>query len=800
MSDPTLVTSQTSPVPSTSSSGGIGEFAAQSWNTVKSYVGAKLKEEPIVQSFKNLNPNYHPHPEIDAANKKKHDFDLAHPVTITGYHKTLADYASAGYDGDKKFQAYMEARNLKDPNKAPTPQLKMTAVAGKLSRIITSPAYSSLRVENKIRVLGSYYDRYVAPAMKVNGIEPPSKEEWLAGYTNQARKEKDSEWKPRPTNTEEVLYGISMGTAETSKLVSNIIRYTIGDQTHLGDFIRSKSPGSAKNIDAAVAKIKDFATNVDHVSQDFNSSFATRHDPAAWLSNMAGHMVGEAPAYLTAGKLLGPVFGILDSAGGVVPSLAEKGALSTGMKVATTALKNAGEVFSVDKVEGKSTGAAAKDAAFAAAFSPVIHGAFAALGKIVGADARLSISNQLRYAASKLGVGGEPFANKVAQVTDKSEAELHPEYAMTDSDRNPHKPVALVNEADPDFKLAVKHEAALREALAKEFHPEKAEASGGRSVWRNLSTTQRAKIKTHIASLSKSAAEVMPIVAPEIQTTANAQELSSFAAMNPSFAARMQRIEKATGLKVAEVLTNSQAGEAASKNGINTPAQKLETSFKSEPNEVAFEPREGASASLSPGYQVSYLRNNPRLTNAQLINPKLSTLDFIDGTLKYLEDSPNTKSGKIYFEHPAHHLLQVAENSKAPAPIKARAFRLLGKEFDINKADAQKYAGWLDYHVNKLKDSGRFDVGREGNVFRSTKLSPARYGTKWQKQLVPEIIANEAQATDKLLKKLDPKVAASTRALSKQLTNLAERSQTSARALDRRQVRKNIHTDLSELQ
>jgi hypothetical protein len=370
---------------------------------------------------------------------------------------------------------------------------------------------------------------------------------------------------------------------------------------------------------------------------------------------------------------------------------------------------------------------------------------------------------------------------------------------MTDSDRK--QPLALVNEADPDFKQAVKSEQSMREQLAREAHPEKASASPDKSIWRNLSAKQRQAIKDHISATSDKAAELMPIVSPELQTAANAVEFHSWATSSSSTAQALNAVEKLTGLKVSEMVTKAQAKEVGTKTGFDSPAAKLEDSLhESSANESEeFEPKEGAHASLNPGYQVSYLKSNPRLTIAQLSSPKISSEDFINGTIKYLEDNPNTESGKVFFEHPAHHLLQIAENSKAPAPIKARALKVLNKEFDIDKAGAHKYAGWLDYHVSKLKDSGRFDPGREGNVFRSTKLTPARYGTKWQKQLVPEIIQSEAKVTDKLLKKLDPKVAASTRALSKNLTILAERSQTSARALARRQVRKNIHTDLGDL-
>jgi hypothetical protein len=667
-------------------------------------------------------------------------------VKDLGTFNKLSDLQANGYGHDKQTKDYMEARQLKDPAKAPTNALRMAAVSGKIDRVKNSPEYKSLPPEYRVKVLGHYYDKYVSPVLKMNGIEPPSREEWLAGHGSN----------PEDKGTKSSTAGIAMsamvsGQADMTRLVGNVLRYTIGDGTLPGLSTTSRDSSLSKSIDSKVKKVFDFADSLQKVSTDYDSTFVSRHDAGAWLANTGGHLIGDAPAYMVAGA----------AAEGIVPSMAEKAAISKGFKVGYQALKAGGEVFGVNEAEGKGF----RESATAGI------GAIVLAGTLSGAIAR--------YGGAKLAIGGEPMAVKIAEDADHFD---HTE-GIEQHETTPNKPKALINPNDPDYKQAVNNERWLRERVAREFHPEKADAAGDKSVYRNLSTAQRIKIKDHIAAITKQSAELMPLVNPELQTVANTKELLTESISNPQFASRMAAIEKMTGLKVAEVLTKVQGDAVGRQTGLKSVAKDLRDSF----GEPVTQDMMGENLSRTKGAKT--------VSNKGLLNPVLPTSSFIEGTTKYLEKNSATKSGHDYFENPEHHLEWVANHSDAPAPIKAQAFNRLRKDFNISHEEAVKKGQWLAEHVSDLRDTGKLNT--EGNIYRSTKVTQRRYGTEWQHQLYEEDILKSDLDELKKLTRAKPELKAPIEEMLKTLTELRNKASTPLTSRLRRTTQKELIDTLS---
>jgi hypothetical protein len=304
----------------------------------------------------------------------------------------------------------------------------------------------------------------------------------------------------------------------------------------------------------------------------------------------------------------------------------------------------------------------------------------------------------------------------------------------------------------------------LRRQLAEKYYPEKAE--DGKSVWRNLSKEQRAKIRTHISAMTQASTEVMPLAAPKLQTLANENSLDKWALESPDHKAISSAVAKLTGLNPAEVLTEVQAAQAAGTLNLNSPTQHLVEGLKPDV-EREYEPGEGASATLRPNYTVSF-KNAKEISTEDLSN-KSGAEDFINGTIKYLPKSVHTKSGRLYFEHPEHHLLYISRLSDAPAPVKAKATVLLKNEFNRDIDQINTRAGWLREHVKDVQKNVK-QIPQKGNIFRSTNLSQrSRYGTRAQ-NLLYNRDSLKTQITDlRELLKIKPKLKRTIAPMLKQL-------------------------------
>jgi hypothetical protein len=688
--------------------------------------------------------------KVDASNKTKIASAQANP------YKSIADTQPTGFQKDQKRAQAIAASNLKHPDQAPTPALQLIAVSGKMGRIINSPTWATLPTQYRIQVLSEMYDTHVIDAFKANGIEPPEKGDWILkfaknilspkdwerynktygeGVTRLLTPEQDKEYgatykddkeKDHNQNTDD-RSRLSGGGVFTSaiadeldilKLTANLIRYPFNTASQAYQSPRDPIKKIADTFD----RISDWASKTN---TDALSAFAPQQGFNDWMNNAAGHIVGSAPAFIGIGKI-GEAFKLGALTKAIVPSLAERAAMSGGFKVAVASLKNSGEVFALERGEGSNWTDSFKSAAYALAFSGALHGAI------------------LRFQGAKLGVGGRPFINDVETRADREDG------AKVIS--RPDRLISLISDKDPDSIEALVAERNMRHQVAAQFFPDKAEkftkVRGEQGLWNNLSKNQRLKIQAHINALTEQAGELNPITNPELTQAANQNTLEQWYKENSGEKAIDEQIEKLTGQKIAKTVTDAQAAEVGQKTGLTGKTAQLNAIYRRAQD---YKERSGSNDLF--GENLSRTSGLKTTSKATLLNPRLPVEDFINGTREYLEPSSGSKAvkGKEFFENPEHHLLWVANFSDAPAAIKNRSFAILRNEFNLNRDEADitkggKAAGWLANFRNNLALTGHLDA--EGNIFRSTKTKAPRFGTQWQKEVT------ESERPDVILKDL----------------------------------------------
>src|SRR5882757_2287511 len=225
------------------------------------------KSNPFVALRDSLRSNSENKIDNPAAQKK------APVIQSSGVkYKSLSDLQATGFAKDQKSQQFAAARNLKDVTKAPNPQLKMQAVSGKIARVINSDEFRQLDVSKRTYVLSHYYNKFVAPTLKENGIEPPEKADWIKGYGRTVGTE---ETKSTASRTGTFTSAAISSQADMARLTANVFKYV----TKLGptNAVVEKSP--------VYTKFLSYADKMQKVATDYDSTFETRHDASGWLSN-----------------------------------------------------------------------------------------------------------------------------------------------------------------------------------------------------------------------------------------------------------------------------------------------------------------------------------------------------------------------------------------------------------------------------------------------------------------------------------------------------------------------------------
>ncbi len=714
----------------------------------------------------------HPNPQQDEVNAQNRV-------------KMLSPANPESFANTKRQAEVHDAQQLIDPFKAPTPNLKLIALGAKLTRGYNSPEYKALTPEQQIEVRGKLYDSLVRPILLQNGVNPPDKEQWLARQANPDETTKLNQKAPSS-----MLGNFYAGAMDAEGFTLNVLG---GAMQKVGSYATTdegKATAGYKKWEEAAQRVRDFGNNIAHVSTDYSSVFDTSGIIDQGM-NAAGEMLGSAPAFLAADAFVGPAVETgAEVAKGIVPSLAERAALSTGFKVGVNFLKGAGSIYSIEKMADVPS----------AEHDAVKYGLIGAgIGMLVDHALYLKARRAARFKAAQEAVGGKPLRNKIETLADEadddddkgdpvakaanadvisvektrkaSKTSIAAQEDRPDPDHSTQAhPMSSVSRNDPILKEAVKNEQAMRETIARQFHPEKAEAAGDKSIWRNLSKGQRKAITEYISKLGDVAKENMPIVAPEIQVQANAKILQDAVKDDPQFGARLAAMEKLTGRKGEQTLTEMEARQKAAKMGLTDPTRIIKEAQEevSDEDEAKFE---GRSASLKPDYSV------PMRAPTSLINPVkagITPQQFIENTIKYLPEDSHTPSGHLWYENPEHHLLAIAYGEDVPSVIKGKARSILREDFHQSNAVNARRAAWLKNHVTQLKYTWDHKVGQDhGLIYRTTKNTQRRYATPTQRKLIEEDVPETAMKVVANLTRHNPALRASLKASAVELSKNA---------------------------
>jgi hypothetical protein len=677
----------------------------------------------------------------------------------------------------------------------------------------------------------------VEPLLVSQGINPPTFDDWVRDNEMLA----DSKPKPNATfkGTTTGSFIDTLGDATT--IAKNIVHSSL---------VAGKTALGMKDTSVVNGPVLNYLDRVAYGFHEVDSDYSSNFKPLGTVEGTLANMAGSIPFWVAATAAIEATGGGAVAAGGLEVSetaskakgvgeltkqlltLAERaGATGKKAQLAVRTMTDAAEIYGTERASDKTPEQAAQDAAGAAIIGPVLHGVFAKLETPVGAgkvrvgqamqDLALRIT---RKGGAKVILGGEGMVNAVSDVATKMQDGTVGEHVVVPASRA-DRIMSLVKDDDPNFIAAAKAEIQDREALARTLFPEKAAAKSG-SVWRDLSNAQRAKVIEHLDALQKQGgAEMLPLSNPVAQTDINAKDIAGQVTANPELAKLLNAIsgDNKGVQKAAAATTKAQAKAVVAKHGLVNPIEGIGNhlteeaeasaeytdSVKERSEQIApsaealkeYEPQEGAWAQHGAGAEISALRMSGKANESASLSASVSKLidkntdseDFVYLTRKFLPNSGATKSGKIFFENPEHHLLYIAtrpgmDKIKGGELIQQKAYRILRAEFGENAKVARERADWLHYHVQSLKDTPHYDA--EGNIFNSTKLEPPANYTKSMRQLHREVTAEDLQSISDAVKQANPELAASLTGVIKGFAQTEKRATSGKQALKLRQAAK----------
>ena len=765
--------------------------------------------------------------------------DIVNPARSAAFAsvKTLGDATASSPLVVQQSKGFKEAYASGDYNNQPTKELQTVALKGYIQKLAADPAYRSLDLASKKVVTASLYSRTVEPLLVSQGINPPTFDDWVRDNEMLA----DS--KPKPNAT-------FMGTT-TGSFID-----TLGDATTIAknivhsSLVAGKTALGMKDTSVVNGPVLNYLDRVAYGFHEVDSDYSSNFKPLGTVEGTLANMAGSIPFWVAATAAIEATGGGAVAAGGLEVSetvskakgvgeltkqlltLAERaGATGKKAQLAVRTMTDAAEIYGTERASDKTPEQAAQDAAGAAIIGPVLHGVFAKLETPVGAgkvrvgQAMQDLSLRItRKGGAKVILGGEGMVNAVSDAATKMQDGTIGEHVVVPASRA-DRIMSLVKDDDPNFIAAAKAEIQDREALARTLFPEKAAAKSG-SVWRDLSNAQRAKVIEHLDALQKQGgAEMLPLSNPVAQTDINAKDITGQVTANPELAKLLNAIsgDDKGVQKAAAATTKAQAKAVVAKHGLINPIEGIGNhltkeaeasaeytdSVKERSEQIApsaealkeYEPQEGAWAQHGAGSEISALRMSGKANESASLSASVSKLidkntdseDFVYLTRKFLPNSGATKSGKIFFENPEHHLLYIAtrpgmDKIKGGELIQQKAYRILRAEFGENAKVARERADWLHYHVQSLKDTPHYDA--EGNIFNSTKLEPPANYTKSMRQLHREVTAEDLQSISDAVKQANPELAASLTNVIKGFAQTEKRATSGKQALKLRQAAK----------
>jgi hypothetical protein len=684
---------------------------------------------------------------------------------------------------------------------------RSAATLARAGRIMNDPKFKALGPNHKQAVLSNYYDKYVKPAYEMGGLDAPNKELWLREAPKETSK-LSPEFFYTPVNTRQALDTFAGASSAFGKVFDGVMygglalskeeaKFTLGLGhffTHNPDYSQEKE---RKDVIEYLDKgAKQKIDNMSHALFDRDNFWLQTHPSKQWtdhIDSFVGEQLIQLPLYEAIGgarlAAAGKVQDILP-AKGMVYNLSQKLATSkVGQFVARRLGDGADAYIGATLQNAKSDEKISQMAAFMG---------FGALGE--GAFSAVSIPTKgliKKFTAKNIAMGGTFFQEA---ITDQADHELmeqilghnhqgHEVKIVPGEGEAGHIQVAnrilpYSNQVELQAHIdgVIKHHAEIDPVKASLVNAEKMTLSAmGRQKysksWNQLSQAQRRVIREQRSALTEEAVNEAPLHNQDLVKQHITTSLAQEAKENPAFGNRVAEFEKASGIKVSDVLHDTEAEQIAEETGVKNSQDTIAkvASIKKTPKQMSApllkqareqEPRKFAQFKVDTlAYFKNYAPKGQVPMSGQALAAQIKDMDSEEFTsqLQYEMGSNNIK-----FENPEHALLWANRfRMELPKPFQTR---LISELHDINPDETIKT--WdeqsknLDVHMEELAHVGR--LFSQGNVFRSTQVDNWLDKTQWQKQLRGETEVVELKQLSKVLAK-HPEVRKMATTLTKKL-------------------------------
>jgi hypothetical protein len=703
-----------------------------------------------------------------------------HPLEVGGL--------STNYGDDVRKARYKAVTNPKviNPLTFENETDRHAAILSRADRIINSPVFKAKSPKNQSAVLSNYYDKYVAPGYKMNGLTPPDKDLWLREVPKLSNRKALTADYLFPTSSYKqaldafagaanTLGGITYGGIKFSKAASFGL-LGLGNFFHLTDDYDTVKLGM--NVEERANKAIDY---ISHDMLDRDNFWLQSHPSKHWtdkLDTLAGETIVQLPFFKAIGAArefaVGSASSILPQAGRIANMTSWLGRSKAGQVVAKSLTDGAdGLIGSV--LQGASGPEAISNAAswmgFGLATEGPIKGISAVSDMIIkkatastlamgGEQLQGAITGQAAHELTEMILGHSPNGDEIklhprnTKAGSISIAGQHFEYKnLAEQQELVTKAIQAHHESDPVHAKLMQAEKLTLSQVSRKLYDK---------PYQNLSKAQRASVLQERVRLTQEAVSEAPIHLPSLAKAHIDSQLQNDIKENPAFGEWVQKLEQASGLKVSSVLQETEAEQVKALTGIQNSqatAEKLGKPTKPQLSETREEePRQFYQFKVN---SLSYLKKN-----ASTLSAEIKTMDEPREFSHALQEEMG--AGLIKFEDEKHALLW-ANQFRSQLP---RAFqnRLLDELHERNPGETIKQ--WdtqsknLSIHMEELAHTGRLFI--QGRVFRSTQVENWLSKTKWQKQLRGEV---ETIELDQIKKKLYryPKLQKNAISLTKKL-------------------------------
>lgn len=715
------------------------------------------------------------------------------------YKKPVSSSNSDIFAQDKK-AAFNKAVNEKNPLALATFEEQGASVQAKLLRLYQNPSYQKLTPAERVGVRARIYKDYVVPSFKAKGIPAPDFKVWL----KETKAENASHFSPEQyfqspsmQAANDLAYGLVNRLGKIGMFGTKITNAAMMEQFGLtrlllhvtapGVDIDKVFPGLKKNEEVNNKYIGIMRKGVNTALQSTNF-FIANHPREGFLASAprwTGEQIAMLPMYRAAGLAL-------EASG--ARTLTAKMATSPIGKFVANRLYSGAEFFIGSLFSGDKPQEAVENAVGNAALETVIIPP----GKAVASNPLIK-----KWTAKLLSMGGRPLAETISKSAieeatfGRLEHDVHTTTAFNGRVTETRTPVEKgfkpgyftylgqnIEYKTAEERLAVyekieesllAHRQAEDPLLHKIVQAERlsAESIALRNFGKPLSKMTSEEINGVLArrlELIREAEFELPAHEGDLNKADIAADVNKQAVESPLFWHFKAEMDSLGFPSTEEVVNEEEINAIQEQTGIKSDSGAVSKLEKIRPAKAEKEITSGF-ASLSPEDfdknrkdTVAYLKN-PNYERLASDGTKIGRRDKrpwnvrvkAANTAEFVDFLKEADGNTINFENDYHRMLyHYANRDQLPAELRAKLLREMKKvvetgprpRYKMTAKDFAREADWQLVHLQLLAQSGR--LGKEGNVFHSSKFGGPENWTPWQNELHTEVEKQELQLIDKI--------------------------------------------------